>query len=76
MSDKYVKGGFKTQILNETENLDTLNYAQIALLILQLVIQIFEAVSARFRAQRPPIHMPVPVVRAMRRNSDFAIDID
>ena len=76
VDSKYVKGSFKDKIMDETEDLDILNYSQIGLLIAHILLSLYEAFQLRRRNQPPPFAVPVPVVRAHRRNSDFAINIE
>ena len=62
--------------MDVTKDLDILNYSQIGLLIAYILLTLYEAYQIRRRNQPPPFAVLVPVVRAHRRNSDFAINIE
>lgn len=47
--DDYVKGSYKTDMRDQTKQLDIYNLTQIVILVLQTMIQIFEFYSVRQR---------------------------
>ena len=77
VSDTYIKNGFKKEVLEQTDGLELYNIVQIGLMVAIMVIQAYEAVTARMRHQtlmmaRAAAASPAP--RRLRRNSDFALE--
>ena len=59
--DDYVKGSYKTDMRDQTKQLDIYNLTQIVILVCQTLLQIFEFYAVRqrhhFGADPPPRHV-------------------